>query len=68
MEQSSDKVLENAQANGGESHGNGHRETHTLLMVFVTQYRNSLTKNIEAPGNIHVHVHVQIHVYIHIHV
>lgn len=49
MEQSSDKVLENALANGGESH------THTyMLRVLITSYRNSLSKCIEAPGYMHI--------------
>lgn len=47
MEQSSDKVLENALANGGESHT-------YMLKVLIASYRNSLSKCMEAPGYMHI--------------
>lgn len=67
MEQSSDKVLENALANGGESH----TVTHTSMQrVLITSYRNSLSKCIEAPGDMHIRMRLidtltEVHIHVH---
>lgn len=69
MEQSSDKVLENALANGGESH----TVTHTSMQrVLITSYRNSLSKCIEAPGDMHIRMRLidtltEVHIHVHTH-
>lgn len=53
MEQSSDKVLENALANGGEPHTHTPRHTHTLR-VLITTYRNSLGKCRAGTDDMHI--------------
>lgn len=51
MEQSSDRVLENALANGGESHT---VTQISMQRVLISSYRNSLSKCIDAPGDMHI--------------